>query len=78
MQVQPPNLTKSKSEACHNFWQPLVKKIYAQNADVISLHKRDVLAAFTRLQKKRSLITVLKFLISKNQRDIEIAISRTL
>lgn len=42
-----------KSEACHNFWQPLVKKIYAQNADVIFLHRRDVLAAFKRLQKAK-------------------------
>lgn len=43
----------TKSEACHNFLQPLVKNIYAQNADVISLHRRDVLAAFKRLQKAK-------------------------
>ena len=48
-----PNPAKSKSDACHNFWQPLVKKIYAPNADVIFLHKRDVLAAFKRLQKAK-------------------------
>lgn len=51
MQEQFPKNTKSKSEACHYFWQPLVKEIYAHNADVISMHRRDVLAAFTRLQK---------------------------
>ena len=51
MQEQSSELTKS--EPCHNFWQPLVKKIYAQNADVIFLHRRDVLAAFTRLQKAK-------------------------
>lgn len=53
MQEQSPNFIKSKFEACHNFWQPLVKKIYAQNRDVIFLHKRDVLAAFKRLQKAK-------------------------
>jgi hypothetical protein len=53
MREQSQNLIKSKSEACHNFWQPLVKKIYAQNADVIFLHRRDVLAAFKRLQKAK-------------------------
>ena len=53
MQEQPSKLTKSKSEASHNFWQPLVKKIYAPNADVIFLHRRDVLAAFKRLQKAK-------------------------
>ena len=42
-----------KSDACYNFWQPLVKEIYAQNADVFFLNKRDVLAAFTRLQKAK-------------------------
>jgi hypothetical protein len=47
------NRAKSKSETCCDFWQPLVKKIYAQNADVVFLHKRDVLAAFKRLQKAR-------------------------
>jgi len=47
------NATKSKIEASHNFWQPLVKKIYAQNADVIFLHRREVLAAFKRLQKAK-------------------------
>lgn len=49
-----PNPAKSKFEACSNFWQSIIKKIYAQNADVIFLHKRDVLAAFTRLQKAKS------------------------
>lgn len=55
MQKHSKNLVKSKSEseACHNFWQPLVKDIYAQNADAFSLHKRDVLAAFKRLQKAK-------------------------
>jgi hypothetical protein len=43
----------TKSKACSNFWKPLVKKIYAQNADVIFLHRRDVLAAFKRLQKAK-------------------------
>ena len=53
MQELSPNLTKSKFEACHNFWRPLVKEIYAPNADVIFLHRRDVLAAFKRLQKAK-------------------------
>ena len=53
MQNQSPNFTKSKFETCHNFWQPLVKKIYAPNADVVFLHRRDVLAAFKRLQKAK-------------------------
>ena len=48
-----PNPAKSKFEACCNFWQPLVKKIYAQNADAIFTHKRDVLAALKRLQKAK-------------------------
>ena len=48
-----PNPAKSKSETCCDFWQPLVKKIYARNADVIFLHRRDVLAAFKRLQKAK-------------------------
>ena len=46
-------LIKSKLEASRNFWLPLVKKIYAPNADVVFLHRRDVLAAFTRLQKAK-------------------------
>ncbi|WP_290938739.1 hypothetical protein [Fibrobacter sp.] len=55
MQEQSSNLanSQSKSDACYNFWQPLVKNIYAQNADVIFLHRRDVLAAFKRLQKAK-------------------------
>jgi hypothetical protein len=53
MQEPPQNPTILKSEACINFWQPLVKKIYAQNADAIFLRKRDVLAAFKRLQKAK-------------------------
>ena len=48
-----PNPAKSKSETCCDFWQSLVKKIYAPNADVIFTHRRDVLAAFKRLQKAR-------------------------
>lgn len=51
--MQEKSSKNSQSEACSNFWQPLVKKIYAQNPDVIFLHKRDVLAAFTRLQKAK-------------------------
>ena len=47
------NRAKSKSETCCDFWRSLVKNIYAQNADVISLHRRDVLAAFKRLQKAK-------------------------
>lgn len=43
--MQKVTLKFPKLEACHNFWQPLVKDIYAQNADAFSLHKRDVLAA---------------------------------
>jgi hypothetical protein len=53
MQKTSTKFSKSKSEACCNFWQPLVKKIYAPNADVVFLHRRDVLAAFKRLQKAR-------------------------
>ena len=51
--MQEQSLERAKSKFCHNFWQPLVKKIYAQNADVIFLHRRDVLAAFKRLQKAK-------------------------
>ena len=51
MQERSSKLTKS--EACSNFWQSIIKKIYAQNADVIFLRKRDVLAAFKRLQKAK-------------------------
>ena len=46
-------LAKSKSDACHNFWQPLVKKIYASNTDGIFPDKNNVYAAFARLQKAR-------------------------
>lgn len=53
MQEQFPKRTKSKSEACSNFWLPLVKNIYSQHADVFFLRKRDVLAAFTSLQKAK-------------------------
>ena len=45
--------TKFKSDACHNFWLPLVKKIYACNADGIFPDKDGVCAAFVRLQKAR-------------------------
>mgnify|MGYP003562147697 CR=1 FL=1 len=45
------NLTKYKSEACLNFWQPLVKKIYACNTDGIFPGKDGVCVAFIRLQK---------------------------
>lgn len=54
MQKSSRNSTNFKSDACRNFWQPLVKKIYVHSGDVISQHKRDVLAAFTRLQKAKS------------------------
>ncbi|ACX75693.1 hypothetical protein FSU_2635 [Fibrobacter succinogenes subsp. succinogenes S85] len=53
MQEQTSKFIKSKSETCCDFWQSLVKKIYAPNADVIFLHRRDVLAAFKRLQKAK-------------------------
>ncbi len=53
MQNHSENSTKSKSDACHNFWQPLVKKIYACNADGIFPDKDGVYAAFVRLQKAR-------------------------
>ena len=53
MQELSPNFTKSKSETCHNFWLPLVQKIYAPNADVIFLQRWDVLAAFKRLQNAK-------------------------
>ena len=45
------NFVKIKSEARHNFWQPLVKKIYACNADGIFPDKDGVCAAFVNLQK---------------------------
>ena len=47
------NSTKSKSAAYYNFWLPLVKKIYACNADGIFPDKDGVCAAFVRLQKAR-------------------------
>lgn len=42
-----------KSDACHNFWQPIVKKIYACNTNGIFPDKDCVYAAFVRLQKVR-------------------------
>ena len=42
-----------KSNACYNFWQPLVKKIYACNTDGIFPDKDCVFATFVRLQKTR-------------------------
>ncbi len=42
---------KFKSDACHNFWQPLVKKIYVCNTDGIFPDKDDVYTAFVHLQK---------------------------
>ena len=42
-----------KYDACHNFWQPLVKKIYACNTNGIFPDKDGVFAAFARLQKAR-------------------------
>ena len=47
------NFTKSKSDACHNFWQPLVKNIYASNTDGIFPNKDGAYAAFVCLQKTR-------------------------
>ena len=44
---------KIKSDACHNFWQPLVKKIYACNTDGIFPDKDGAYAAFVCLQKTR-------------------------
>lgn len=44
---------KTISKSCHNFWQPLVKKIYACNTDGIFPDKDGVFAAFVRLQKVR-------------------------
>lgn len=49
MQEHSPKLTKS--DACHNFWQPLVKKIYASNTDGIFPDKNNVYAALVRLQR---------------------------
>lgn len=51
--MQEQSLERAKSKFCHNFWQSIIKKIYAHNADVIFLHRRDVLAAFKRLQKAK-------------------------
>ena len=45
--------TISKSEVCHNFWQPLVKKIYACNTDGVFPNKDGAYAAFVCLQKTR-------------------------
>ena len=53
MQEQSPNFTKSKSDACHNFWQLLVKKIYACNTDGVFPNKDGAYAAFVCLQKTR-------------------------
>ena len=47
------NLTKYKSKACLNFWQPLVKKIYTCNTDEIFPDRDGVYATFIRLQKTR-------------------------
>ena len=51
MQNHSETSTKSKSEACHNFWQLLVKKIYVCNTDAIFPDNDGVFAAFVRLQK---------------------------
>ena len=53
MQDHSEKSTKSKFKACHNFWQPLVKNIYASNADGIFPDKDGVYTAFVRLQKTR-------------------------
>ena len=44
------NFVTSKSDACLNFWQPLVKKIYACNTNGIFPDKDGVYAAFVCLQ----------------------------
>ena len=44
---------KTISKSCHNFWQPLVKKIYACKTDGIFPNENGVYAAFVRLQKTR-------------------------
>ena len=51
MHEQTQNFTKSKLKACLNFWQSLVKKIYASNTDEIFPDKNGVYAALVRLQK---------------------------
>ena len=53
MQNHSETSTKSKSEVGHNFWQPLVKKIYACNTNGIFPDKDCVFATFVRLQKAR-------------------------
>lgn len=53
MLIHSENSTNPKPEACLNFWQPLVKKIYACNADGIFPDKDCVFATFVRLQKAR-------------------------
>ena len=53
MQNHSENFTKTKSDSCQKFWQPLVKKIYACNADGIFPDKDCVFATFVRLQKTR-------------------------
>ena len=53
MQNHSETFTKSKSDTCLNFWQPLVKNIYASNTDGIFPDKDGVYAAFVRLQKAR-------------------------
>lgn len=51
MQNHSETSAKSKSEACHNFWRPLVKKIYACNTDRIFPDKDGVYAAIVHLQR---------------------------
>ena len=53
MQNNSENFVKFKSDACLNFWQPLVKKIYACNTDGIFPDKDGIFAAFVRLKKER-------------------------
>ena len=53
MQNHSENSTKSKSAAYHNFWQPLVKKIYACNMGGIFPDNDGVYAAFVNLQRAR-------------------------
>lgn len=53
MLIHSENSTKTISKFCLNFWQPLVKNIYACNSDEIFPDKDCVFATFVRLQKAR-------------------------
>lgn len=53
MQNHSETSSKSKLNACHNFWQSLINKIYVCNTDGIFPDKDGVYAEFVRLQKVR-------------------------